>query len=805
MADYSLLVDRDSGTFEMYVTYNIPGYNDPETGEQFYETSWSYNFADQNGGGGTGGNGWESETVTIYMGFPSGEEVSDGNLSFVAQNTFSGVTDSLSIHILNAGYAQGDKVIVGLEERDIILSGYGADILRGNGGNDLLDSGDGDDILEGGDGADLIYGGHGDDIMRGGAGNDFYDVGSAGDVIVEAANGGYDWVLSSVDYTLSAHVEGLVLQGGALRGAGNAQNNRIDGSAAANVLDGNGGDDELYGYNGDDILRGGDGNDRMDGGAGVDTMAGGLGNDSYTVDSRSDRIIERAGEGVDEVRTALSNYTLGANLEKLTNIGGAERFRGIGNELANVMSGASHIDILQGLAGDDRLLGYDGDDILEGGAGADRLYGGNGVDTATYAHATAGVTVDLLRGGTAGEATGDSFVSVENVIGSAYADTLIGDIANNRLEGGAGDDILRGGAGNDWLVGGPGADRLEGGAGNDGVSYAASSAGVTVNLLTQTASGGDATGDILVSIAHAEGSAFADILTGDAQANLLIGGDGIDTINGREGNDTVRGGKGADTMVGSAGIDTLDYAGSADGVTVNLLTQTASGGDAQGDVFTGFERVTGSGQADMLTGDAGANILNGGKGDDILSGGDGNDTIIGGAGGDSMTGGAGSDTLSYQGSTGNLSIYLDGSYIWGLDAFGDTFSGFENLRGGEASDVLHGDSNNNSIWGGGGGDYIVGGAGSDRLYGEGGDDAFYFGAGSDIDRVIGFLPGGGWEDRIILDTNLGYSTFESVMAIGVMQGDDAVFDFGGGQRLVLEGVALSSLTAQDIILYTPEM
>ena len=102
--------------------------------------------------------------------------------------------------------------------------------------------------------------------------------------------------------------------------------------------------------------------------------------------------------------------------------------------------------------------------MLAGGAGADALTGGAGIDTANYAGSAAGVTVNLATGATlGGDAQGDTFSGIEQVLGSAQGDTLTGDAGANTLWGGAGDDVLSGGAG---------ADMLKGGGGNDTFAYA---------------------------------------------------------------------------------------------------------------------------------------------------------------------------------------------------------------------------------------------------------------------------------------------------------------------------------------------
>nr|WP_280531408.1 hypothetical protein [Azospirillum doebereinerae] len=108
-------------------------------------------------------------------------------------------------------------------------------------------------------------------------------------------------------------------------------------------------------------------------------MAGGVGNDVYIVDDAGDVVSELVGQGTDEVRTSLSVYALGANVELLTYTGSSS-FSGAGNELANRLAGAGGDDSLSGGAGNDTLIGGDGVDTLDGGPGADSLIGGAGDD-----------------------------------------------------------------------------------------------------------------------------------------------------------------------------------------------------------------------------------------------------------------------------------------------------------------------------------------------------------------------------------------------------------------------------------------
>lgn len=156
----------------------------------------------------------------------------------------------------------------------------------------------------------------------------------------------------------------------------------------------------------------------------------------------------------------------------------------------------------------------------------------------------------------------------------------------------------------------------------------------------------------------------ANYVLGGAGNDSIEGGGGNDTILGGEGNDTVQGGTGADSLIGGAGSDTLDYSENTAGVTVNLATNAASGGTAQGDSINGFENVVGGSGNDTLTlsntagtadGGAGNDALTGGTGNDVLLGGIGNDTLSGGAGIDTLTGGDGADTFVADG-TGDLIV-----------------------------------------------------------------------------------------------------------------------------------------------------
>jgi Ca2+-binding RTX toxin-like protein len=225
--------------------------------------------------------------------------------------------------------------------------------------------------------------------------------------------------------------------------------------------------------------------------------------------------------------------------------------------------------------------------------------------------------------------------------GTFVADNIAGYAGDDVLRGFAGDDTLWGGADDDWMDGGSGADTLYGLSGFDTASYEFASSGVIVRLDGALCQNGFAQGDRLYSVEKVIGSNHIDQLFGlDGVAETLLGGDGDDYVFGSTGADVLRGGAGADALV---------YMLSDSGVVVNLSTNAASGGDAQGDAIGGFERVTGSYFADTITGNAAANILSGALGDDTLRGGAGADLIAGNSGRDTMWGGSGGDTFLFSG------------------------------------------------------------------------------------------------------------------------------------------------------------
>lgn len=362
-----------------------------------------------------------------------------------------------------------------------------------------------------------------------------------------------------------------------------ASGGRRDGGAGDDLIQGSAANDDLRGMGGDDILIGGDGADRFYGGAGRDIFV-------ISADDKTDQIRDFQ-VGQDSID--LSGWPMLRSTGQLTlssaNNGGSIRFGDtelrIFTDTGRPMSLAEleaairdsflhhSIDFLTadlsltGTGGADTLRGRAGDDVLWGRAGADRLIGGDGIDTASYFGSKGRLSVDLLRpGDNTKSAAGDSYDSIENILGAASRDTFKGDHGANLISGAAnidflygrgGDDELRGGAGQDVLFGGAGADLLKGGTLRDRADYYDSSIGLTLDLGRARNNTGDAAGDRYVDIEDLGGTAFKDGIYGDSATNRLFGREGADRLFGRGGDDDLRGGAQKDWLDGGAGNDDL--------------------------------------------------------------------------------------------------------------------------------------------------------------------------------------------------------------------------------------------------------
>ncbi|WP_116680372.1 M10 family metallopeptidase C-terminal domain-containing protein [Rhizobium leguminosarum] len=645
-----------------------------------------------------------------------------------------------------------------------------ANTITGGAGNDTLDGGVGNDTLNGGAGNDILDGGAGNDRLAGGGGDDVYIVDSANDVITELVSAGTDEIRTALAaYSIAAlvNVENLTYTGSAnFTGTGNALANTITGDAGNDTLDGGVGADALIGGEGDDTyivdnvgdsvteaadegadtvrttlasytlgsdvenltysgtvaftgtgndldntIKGGAGADTLDGKAGADILIGAAGDDTYIVDNVGDVVTEATNQGTDLIRTALSSYTLGNNVENLRYTGSAS-FTGTGNALVNTITGGA------------------GNDLLDGGAGNDRLAGGAGDDVYIVDSASDAIT-ELVSGGTDEIRTAlaaysiAALVNVENLTYTGSANfTGTGNALANTITGGIGNDTLNGGLGADSLIGGAGHDAYIVDNAGDLVSEAAD-AGVDTVWTTLAAY---TLGANVENLTYFGTAAFTG--TGNDLDNTITGGAAADTLSGGVGNDVLNGGAGADRLIGGTGNDTyiVDHVGDIVTEAANAGTDTvrttlasyALGSDVDNLTYIGTTAFVGIGNS--LD-----NTITGGAAADTLSGGDGNDTLNGGAGADRLIGGTGDDTYVVDNAGDLVTEAADA----GTDTVRTALAGYtlgNNVESltytGTASFTGAGNALANTITGGAGNDVLNGGAGADILIGGAGNDTY---------------------------------------------------------------------------------
>ncbi|WP_210527587.1 calcium-binding protein [Rubellimicrobium arenae] len=625
--------------------------------------------------------------------------------------------------------------------------------------------------------ANAVHTGAGNDRIEGNASAVLYAVGEAGDDILSGAG----TLIGAVGH------DTLTLLAGGGTASGNTGRDTLIGSNGRDVLNGGSGDDSLSGQGGAD---------RIDAGSGHDTVAAGDGNDTVQFDDWSPEDRADGGAGSDTLWLSGSDANDVVDLRPVAGVvTGFEQIlfnagKGddilLGGEMSNLGGGDGNDTITlgdnggtaRGDSGRDTLFGGSGHDSLEGGWGADTLDGGAGADSLN-----GGPGSDLYIVDQAGDVVWDNgsgdrdvvlspldwtlsdYIEELRLVGAAVQGTgnrednwILGTDFANTLVGRGGIDHLIGMGGNDHLTGEDIGDRLEGGTGDD--QYAVTSYGV--DIIEAAGAGIDnvvatvgvildpnlenlvlTTGSRAVS---GRGNDSDNRITGNERRNYLSGEAGNDHLSGMDGNDVLDGGLGADRMVGGTGNDKYvvdsakDIISEApdDGIDTVLSYVDFSLNDR-------LERLTLVGTADIAgNGNGQANTLLGNKGANTLRGLGGNDRIGAGRGADTLWGGDGNDRLMGE---------------WG----------------------------NDTIWGGSGNDRIFGGSGRDLLYGGSGADRFLLQGGHAI--VADFEKG---IDRIVLSAELWPTTeapsITSLMSHGRIVGGNAVFELDESRVLTVLGV-----------------
>ena len=656
--------------------------------------------------GGAGGfafalNGTGQLTVSDLV----GAEGTD-TLTTIEQLRFAGSTYALVNGTNAAGTSNG---------------GGNADIVLGHGGNDTVNGAGGNDVLVGGAGNDTVLGGAGNDLILVGVGDgrDFIDgQGNTDTVRIQGDASAEVYRIYSRTEALAAGITGLnanteivITRNGTDNASIIAELDNIEEI----VISGFGGGDTFIpvgSFVGTSLatstitIEGSDGDDVLD----ISSLAS------------AHRVVFRQNGGTDTVVGTLRPDDV------------IEAF-GPAAAVLEASTGAS----------DQMFIADDDDEAVVGSAAA--------MDTVSFEGASGALTVSLGAGYAAPKATpGDltALTSIENVVGSAFNDTLIGAAGANILFGGAGSDVLLGLGGDDILSGGAGlANQMQGGAGND--TYMVEANDTLVELA------GEGTDTVATNRAAYELKAnFENLVFIGAGDFSGVGNGAANILEGGEGNDTLAGRGGADQLKGGAGVDTASYAAAAAGVSVNLNGGVASNdGDGGSDSLTDIENVTGSALNDTLIGSAIGNVLTGGAGADYLIGLAGDDVLIGGSGtANTLQGGLGDDRYIVT-AAGDSIVEATGE---GIDTVVTSLgshtlkANVENLEfTGTGAFAGVGNTLANVITGGSGADTLTGGQGNDTLNGGGGSDIAVF-TGPRANYTVEDLGGGAYR---ITDTVSG--------------------------------------------------
>lgn len=533
--------------------------------------------------------------------------------------------------------------------------------------------------------------------------------------------------------------------------------------------------DVIYGLGGGDVLSGLVANDQLYGGDGSDLLYGGNNNDSLFGEEGNDRLYG----GIDD-------------------------------------------DQLFGGNGTDRLEGDSGRDTLVGGAGADTLVGGVGSDTADYSASTAAVNVNIndAAAETGGDAAGDVLSGIENLVGSANNDVLVGNNVGNILYGGAGTDTLTGNSGSDLIYGGDGNDVIN--AGPD--TLAGTPPTAADEFFDWTAGGlGDGddipttlvrdTGAMNVTASFSAGNASAyyveteaiyspeAFLSNNSSARLERPGAGAMTelsFNFEAGAGTGMTNEVSNVRFRISDIDTegfidrvrifaYDELGNLVPVSITTTTGEISivgdtataipgNGNTEPDQADGSILITIPGPVQQIViqyDDADdafqaihvsdvhfttIPITVDNADDDTVFGGLGNDAIEAGLGADLLYGEDGNDTLLGEAGNDNL--------------FGGI--GNDSLLGGDGNDTMDGGDNADILYGGAGNDSVAGGSGIDTLYGDAGNDSIDGGVGTD------FLYGGIGNDTVRGGDDQDLISMSFTASLNDVLGNESVDGGSGG-------------------------
>ena len=511
--------------------------------------------------------------------------------------------------------------------------------------------------------------------------------------------------------------------------------------------------------------------------------------------------------------------------------------------IENAVSGGGN-DTLIGNSVANTLNGGAGNDTFNGGGGGDTFIGGTGTDTVTYTSEIASLTIDMLTSANGtGNAQGDTFNSIESVIGSGFNDTISGTNGNETIDGGAGNDILNGRSGNDAIIGGAGTDTaifagnfsafafnynavtsiytvynpdgsidtvtgVENFQFTDGTKTAVQlpittgvpQRHVTITNLTLSQNEGNSGTTTYTFDVHLDGSDYSS-----QTVNYTIAGNGMNPANAADftgalsGTLTFAPGETVKTVtVSVVGDTTLEQ----NETFVLTLTTPSTGLVIDTPTSTSTIVNDDAPPVNIINGTAAGETLIGTTGVDQINGLDGNDILVGGAGADALNGGNGNDIASYSNATSAVVADLGLPASNTGDAAGDTYVGIEGLTGSafndqllglDTADTLDGGDGNDLLWARGGDDILIGGNGNDSLYGLDGNDILNGGAGND------YMAGGTGNDRFIFAADFGKDAISDFQA-GIGVSDIIELSLGTAFDTYNEVMAAATQVGSDTVI-----
>ncbi|MCV3764546.1 M10 family metallopeptidase C-terminal domain-containing protein [Rhizobium sp. TRM95796] len=421
---------------------------------------------------------------------------------------------------------------------------------------------------------------------------------------------------------------------------------------------------------------------------------------------------------------------------------------------------------------------------------------------------------------------------IENAVGGAGDDELIGNDIANMLRGGAGDDLLKGGAGTDTAIFSGAASDYAITANDDG-SYAVRALGgdegkdtlIDIEKLSFSDGEVNLTGDVVTNSAPVLASAIADIQA-EAGTNFLveISPGAFEDPDG-------------DPLTYSATLE--DGSDLPDWLSFDPQTLTFNVAPGAGDVGAVSVRVTASDgkltasdlfaivvdeantapeiTADIAAVTEGKTVLVDVLANDVDADDDGltlmSASVVSANGTAVME--DGQLRVAYEGmdlargekaeidvvymvtdgsamSEGSLTVTVNG--VW------NTIRGTakrDTLFGTDSDDFLQGFKGNDTIYAFGGNDTLDGGGGSDTLWGDFGADTFRFASKSGRDIIFDFTESD--KDRIDLSRVSEISNYRDLVKNHLKDEGDAVIRISNGNSITLDGVDAGGLDRGDFI------